>query len=104
LKQARRGLPICLAAENRNLTKRQRNEKIADLVIGLLVRVGHFENNAGEISFVDRDDEEISWPLKSFLERERGGLLDQIGLDDPGNYSGYIPAVIGRLALRCSNK
>jgi hypothetical protein len=65
---------------------------------------GHFKINAGEISFVDRDDEEISYPVRSFFERDRDGLLDQIGLDDPGNYGGYIAAVISRLALRCSNK
>jgi hypothetical protein len=53
---------ICEVAENRDLTKRQRNEEIGFLVTAFLMRVGHFENNDGEIPFVDHGAE-VSYPL-----------------------------------------
>jgi hypothetical protein len=89
---------ICAAAENEDLTKRQRNEEIAGQLTAFLTREGHFEMNDGEITYADHAGE-VSYPLITFFERQDGDLLDQLGVYVHGTYNAYVAAVIGKLAL-----
>jgi hypothetical protein len=90
---------ICTIASNRTLTKQQRNEKIANLIIAFLMSAGHFEMYAGEIMYWGNDGD-VGWPLSTFLnERKHGDLLHQLGVSAYGTYDAYMGAVVGKLAL-----
>jgi hypothetical protein len=90
---------ICAIAEDRNLSKRQRNEKIAEQVLGYLSLAGTFILSFDEVYFEHRKHE-LLYPLASFsTERQRGDLLDSLGVYHNGSYRAWVAAAVGKLAL-----
>jgi hypothetical protein len=89
---------ICEIADDRDLSKQERNEAIASLLVGYLSLSGAFVIAYGEISFDHRNG--VGYPLALFsTQRERGDLLEELGIYHTGSYNAYIAAVIGKLAL-----